>query len=89
MKKEYEKHTEEERDGQAYQERGNEYKKGKVSWRLLQGRPGEVEETSRGTNSEYLWLDCLTTFLQWFGGWEAPLILSEKSTPDQTLQRNI
>lgn len=34
-------------------------------------RSAEVEEVPEETNSDYLWLDCLTTFLQWFGGWEA------------------
>lgn len=58
MKKRYDKHTEEERDGQAYQEKGNEYEReGKVkagSRQPNRGRSGQVEETSRGRNGEYL-----------------------------------
>lgn len=74
---EKEKHTEEERDGQAYQEEGNEYeyeREGKMEAGARQpnrGRSGEVEETSRGRNSDRLWLDCLTTFLQWYCAREA------------------
>lgn len=58
MKKRYEKHTEEERDRQAYQEKGNEYKtEGKMKAAARQanrGRSAEVEETSRRRNGEYL-----------------------------------
>ena len=58
MKRRYEKHTEEERDGQAYQERGNEYEReGNMkagARRPNTGRSGEVEETFRARNGQYL-----------------------------------
>ena len=50
MKKRYEQHAEGERDGQAHQEKGNEYERdGKMKAGARQpnrGRSGQVEETS-------------------------------------------
>lgn len=55
---EKEKHTVEERDGQAYQEKRNEYEReGTMKACARQpnrGWSGAVEETSRGANCEYL-----------------------------------
>lgn len=93
MKKRYEKHTEEERDGQAYQERGNEYEReGKTKAAARQpnrGRSAEVEETPR---REKRWVsvirlsDYISAVIWWL---RSPLIPFEKSTSDETLQHNI
>lgn len=88
MKKRYEKRTEEERDGQAYQERGNEYEReGKMKAAARQpnrGRSAEVEESPR---REKQWgsvirlSDYISAVIWWL---RSPLIPFEK-----TLQRNI